>query len=255
MSQAPYSRRQSCDPAAVENCGPHAPAQAFASRESCQSHRQQDAENKMPTRATSSTHPTVQERRCRIHGSGDANLFIGGVCCRSCWSAHRHAGAHAVATLSCLDAALAHRCCLRVAEPDRMSVAGRRKRVARLVGSSTESNLFPTAAERLRADWPRRNRRASRAVAWGRRMRGGHVGPGRIAQTMPWRALWPNTPFLGGRAAFGLRLKDRVRARCVSRRACSRRPRGAGQGRTTRQPQTFCGALAPARPNPAVVTT
>ena len=35
-----------------------------------------------------------------------------------------------------------------------MSVAGRRKRVARLVGSSTESNLFPTAAERLRADWP-----------------------------------------------------------------------------------------------------
>ena len=53
----------------------------------------------------------------------------------------------AIPSLSRVDAALALRQQMRVAKPDRVDTAGRRRRVARLDGSSTESNLFPTAAE------------------------------------------------------------------------------------------------------------
>ena len=37
---------------------------------------------------------------------------------------------------------------MRVAKPDRMDIAGKRKRVASVVGSSSDINLFPTAADR-----------------------------------------------------------------------------------------------------------
>jgi hypothetical protein len=40
-----------------QNCDPHAPPRVLASHRKFKIHRQQDAEDEMPTRATSSTHP------------------------------------------------------------------------------------------------------------------------------------------------------------------------------------------------------
>ena len=102
---------------------------------------------------------------------------------------------------------------------------------------------------------PRRNRRASRAAASGRRIGEGRVRAEKIARTVPYRVVGPKTPFPGGWQAFGLWLKKRFPARCVSRGGWSRRPRRAGQGGITPQARTCRAMLVAARPNPAVVTT